>query len=580
MSNETKDALLYEQLQEGLSYNLMKSPAVSGAKGYQELCQAAKSDERRQQGLSRRQMYQRDDPKGNSNSNQKKSVIGAQPVVIKQQARLQSTPEMGVSSMRCYNCSQVGHVAKYCPEKKAARVMAPGDSEDAASHTPCDPWIRTVATVTKQHSLEVSQRQGPVYKVDVEIEGLKTRALLLDHGAQVSLIRKQMLPQIQEDRGWTKEQCHSKNLVLDQQPVGAEGNSLGAVGVVQLQVKVENMGVHRQVPFYVLDSSKPIWNGELANCGVILGTNALDNLGFRISLPDGSTVTPESTTGAVDVAAGTSPYAQPSETDQVSTEEKQEAPVGQVKIPLTNWAMEPLVINNGQIVGTVEEVSLVSNGDVVWKKQPDLVTRISSSAEQLQGRKRHIEQHLNVGNECSHNERNSLLQLLLEKHQVFALSDEELGETDLVEHQIEMSEHKPFKVFPRRLPYALREELEVELDQLLHVGCIEPSSSPYASGLVLVRKKDGGLRVCVDYRGINKNTVPDRYPLPRVDELIDTVGKQKGKFFTSLDLMKGYHQIRVADCDKTKTAFIATEDCCNTVECHLGSPTPQLHSRD
>ena len=240
----------------------------------------------------------------------------------------------------------------------------------------------------------------------------------------------------------------------------------------------------------------------------------------------------------------------------MSTEEKQEAPVGQVKIPLTNWAMEPLVINNGQILGTVEEVSLVSNGDVVWKKQPDLVTRISSSAEQLQGRKRHIEQHLNVGNECSHNERNSLLQLLLEKHQVFALSDEELGETDLVEHQIEMSEHKPFKVFPRRLPYALREELEVELDQLLYVGCIEPSSSPYASGLVLVRKKDGGLRVCVDYRGINKNTVPDRYPFPRVDELIDTVGKQKGKFFTSLDLMKGYHQIRVADCDKPKTAFI------------------------
>ena len=119
-----------------------------------------------------------------------------------------------------------------------------------------------------------------------------------------------------------------------------------------------------------------------------------------------------------------------------------------------------------------------------------------------------------------------------------------------------MSEHKPFKVFPRRLPYALREELEVELDQLLHVGCIERSCSPYASGLVLVRKKDGGLRVCVDYRGINRNTVPDRYPLPRVDELIDTVGKQKGKFFTSLDLMKGYHQIRVADCDKPKTAFI------------------------
>ena len=119
----------------------------------------------------------------------------------------------------------------------------------------------------------------------------------------------------------------------------------------------------------------------------------------------------------------------------------------------------------------MEEVSVVSYGDDVWAKQP-LVTRINSSEEQLQGRKN---QQLNVGNECSSDERNSLLQLLLEKHQVFALSDEELGETDLVEHQIEMSEHIPFKVFPRRLPYTLREELEAELDQLFHVGRIEPS---------------------------------------------------------------------------------------------------------
>ena len=65
---------------------------------------------------------------------------------------------------------------------------------------------------------------------------------------------------------------------------------LGAIEVVQLLVKVENTGEHRQVPFYVLDTSKPIWSGELANCGIALGTNALDNLGFRISLPDGSTV--------------------------------------------------------------------------------------------------------------------------------------------------------------------------------------------------------------------------------------------------------------------------------------------------
>ena len=107
---------------------------------------------------------------------------------------------------------------------------------------------------------------------------------------------------------------------------------------------------------------------------------------------------------------------------------------------------------------------------------------------------------------------------------------------------------------------ALREELESELGKLMDTGCVEPSSSPYSSGLVLVRKKDGGLRVCVDYRGINKDTVPDCFPIPRIDDLIDMVGRCKGKVFTTLDLMKGYHQIRMHSESKDKTAFT----------CHMG----------
>ena len=105
------------------------------------------------------------------------------------------------------------------------------------------------------------------------------------------------------------------------------------------------------------------------------------------------------------------------------------------------------------------------------------------------------------------------------------------------------------------MPYALRTELEEELERLLSAGCIEPSTSPYSSRLVLVRKKDGGLRVCVDYRAINKITVPDQYPMPRIDELIDTFGRCKGRYFSSLDLMKGYHQVKMADRSKEKTAF-------------------------
>ena len=129
-------------------------------------------------------------------------------------------------------------------------------------------------------------------------------------------------------------------------------------------------------------------------------------------------------------------------------------------------------------------------------------------------------------------------------------------EKQTVKHFIDTSGAKPVKEAARRLPYALRQQLEVELDKLLKIKCIEPANSPYASPLVLVRKPDGNLRVCVDFRSVNKDTIPDRYPLPRVDELIDAISARKAVYFTSLDLMRGYHQVKMAEESKEKTAFI------------------------
>ena len=71
-----------------------------------------------------------------------------------------------------------------------------------------------------------------------------------------------------------------------------------------------------------------------------------------------------------------------------------------------------------------------------------------------------------------------------------------------------------------------------------------------------MHKKGGGLHICVDYRALNRDTVPDKYPIPRIDELIDRVGRCKAKVFSALDLMKGYHQVKVKSEDKQKTAFV------------------------
>lgn len=160
--------------------------------------------------------------------------------------------------------------------------------------------------------------------------------------------------------------------------------------------------------------------------------------------------------------------------------------------------------------------------------------------EALSERGKKLEFKLNISNSCSSEERKVLIELMKQKQEVFALTENELGETELVEHSIQLNDPTPVRMPPRRLPYALRNELESELQKLLDIGCIEPSSSSFASGLVLVRKKDGSLRVCVDYRGVNKKTIPDCYPIPRIDDLIDTVGQCHGKLFTTLDLRKGY----------------------------------------
>ena len=103
-------------------------------------------------------------------------------------------------------------------------------------------------------------------------------------------------------------------------------------------------------------------------------------------------------------------------------------------------------------------------------------------------------------------------------------------------------------VLAEELPHAYR-----ELGEMRAQGVIEPTSSDWAAPIVVVRKKDGSIRLCVDYRRLNAVSIVDAYPMPRIEDLIDYIGQ--AKFISTLDLTKGYWQVPVVEEDRGKTAF-------------------------
>lgn len=111
-----------------------------------------------------------------------------------------------------------------------------------------------------------------------------------------------------------------------------------------------------------------------------------------------------------------------------------------------------------------------------------------------------------------------------------------------IDHMVELEfKAKPIIVTPYHHLKVYKDEIERTIKELLDMGFIHPSSSPFASSVVLVKKKDGTMRMCIDYQLLNKKTIKNRYWIPQVDDLIDEL--HGAKYFTKIDLRSGYHQI-------------------------------------
>ena len=146
-----------------------------------------------------------------------------------------------------------------------------------------------------------------------------------------------------------------------------------------------------------------------------------------------------------------------------------------------------------------------------------------------------------------------LQSLLFEFGGVISLGDDDLGCTDVVKHQIDTGDAAPIRQRARKLPFSQRVEMEHLVGQMLSRNIIEPAQGPWSSPVVLVKKKDGSTRFCVDFRKVNQVTKKDAQPLSRIDDTLYTLGT--AQWFSTLDLASGYWQVEVEPADREKTAF-------------------------
>ena len=143
--------------------------------------------------------------------------------------------------------------------------------------------------------------------------------------------------------------------------------------------------------------------------------------------------------------------------------------------------------------------------------------------------------------------------MLVDSASVFAKTDLDLGKCNVIKHAIKITDPQPFKECHRRIPPHLYEEVKAHLQEMVEVGAIRKSFSPWASAVVLVRKKDGGLRFCIDLRKLNNRTVKDGYSLPRTKDTLDCL--HGAVWFSTLDLKSGYWQVELEEEAKALTAF-------------------------
>ena len=234
---------------------------------------------------------------------------------------------------------------------------------------------------------------------------------------------------------------------------------------------------------------------------------------------------------------------------------------GMVTFRMCNPLDDPVLLHRGTTIGKFSETSPADEIHPLQNnpKHPSISALGSSPATRKKLGTDQNNDSLNfrsLPSPALSTDENTQLKALLEEYSdIFASSSLDLGHTSIVRHEIDTGTAQPIKQAPYRVSQSQKSDIERHISDMLEQNIIEESASPWSSPVVLVKKKDGTSRFCVDYRKLNAVTRKDSFPLPRIDDAIDSL--RGAKYFTTLDMQSGYHQVAMHPNSKEKTAFIS-----------------------
>ena len=602
LTAETKEAILFGQLQAGLSYQILKCPAVSGSQSYKGLCTAAKAEEKRIAELRRRQQYyRRSGPPRNARPVEQLPTQSPAPG-----SEQPSTPEGNTQSTnyptprkQCYICGDTKHLARKCTKRKQESTP----SEDASRrNTHNNSSANMVRTVSDPMNFLYSSESddGSVCVVRVEDKGSKPRTVvvnlhgvpargIIDSGADITIINGDLFQRVATVAHLKKSAFKKPDRIpvtYDQKPFTLDGR-------MDLDITFDGKTMRTAV-YIKMDSRDPLLlsEGVCHQLGIISyhpdveDTTSQGNrqhkqpvvpsvrikLIHAVRLPPRHDVKVSIHLEGKDELCG--PVMIESDTDCLpdgilATESLIVAPeTRQTEILLTNSTGITQQLDAGVCLGHASEVDIIPHALLTSgmdensgnanntgnEREADPASVLTITTPDVTSRKQKLAKLLaGEGAALKWQDKDKLLQFLLANHQAFAIDEADRGETDLIEMTIDTGDAQPKQVPPRRTPLAARQEIAMQLKKMQDQGVIQPSCSPWASPVVLVRKKDGTMRFCIDYRQLNQATKPDVFPLPRISDLLDQIGK--AQFFSTLDLASGYWQVRMHSDSQQKTAF-------------------------